>query len=230
MTFRFNSNTQEEIEYYYSKVFPKKIVFIPEYILKSFKLKEFGFSLNGGIFKRYLKLPNLRSLVSFCKQNSPTSVYYSAATYTNPSERYGFIGSELVFDIDAKNYQKRCKCKEGKVCLDCLNNSWKAALTLKDVLKEDFGFGKVRNVISGRGFHIKCCDKNVVREGKQIREKIVGYITSKTSVKFDARVTIDVGRLIRLPTSLNTKSSIICTEIKNNNLDLERYYYDYEKQ
>ena len=63
--------------------------------------------------RRHLEFKNLRNLQDFLAENSPKHIYYSSAYYLNPSleimDEKGWLGADLIFDIDADHIPTKCK-------------------------------------------------------------------------------------------------------------------------
>ncbi|MBI3841404.1 MAG: hypothetical protein HY297_05580 [Thaumarchaeota archaeon] len=74
--------------------------------------REFGYIPFGGGMVRHLTFKNRgEALVEFLKQ-SPSSIYCSNARYESPAlpiEEKGWLGAELIFDIDATDIPTHCK-------------------------------------------------------------------------------------------------------------------------
>jgi DNA primase small subunit len=61
---------------------------------------------------RHKSFASVDDLGSFLKENVPSDVYYSCAYYENPGldmDKKGWLGADLVFDIDADHIPTRCK-------------------------------------------------------------------------------------------------------------------------
>jgi DNA primase small subunit len=92
-------------EYYFNRAdsveFPQEI-----------QSREFGYIPFGGGMVRHLSFKNKgEALVEIVRQ-SPSSIYCSNARYespTRPIEEKGWMGAELIFDIDATDIPTQCK-------------------------------------------------------------------------------------------------------------------------
>ena len=166
-------------------------------------------------------------------QHLPEDVYYDRNIYRNPEKCLGtfdfreafssdnFLGQELAFDIDPENiihskslwsFNKDLIIQASKITLDFYND-----------LKNHFK--KIRIIYSGRGFHLHVFDKESYKlsmtERNELNKKFIKY-------KIDPWVSYGKIRLIRLPYSLNSLCSRICTpitlnELKNFNPDDNQY-------
>ncbi|MEM2756515.1 MAG: DNA primase small subunit PriS [Candidatus Bathyarchaeia archaeon] len=94
----------------------------------SIKYREFGFlTLETRTMIRHLSFEDWRDLVKFLCEKVPADCYRSTAYYLNPSapnmEGKGWLGADLVFDIDADHIQTSCKRRHDRWrCLDCGDN------------------------------------------------------------------------------------------------------------
>ncbi|MBE2900817.1 DNA primase catalytic subunit PriS [Methanothermobacter thermautotrophicus] len=279
---------------------------LPAFIADNIHLREFGFDHNGrGPSDRYRVFRDERSLSRFMRARFPFAAYSSVAFYREPGRRKGWQGSELIFDVDAKDLPVRsCEC-DG-VCPTCLDEARELVLMMVDTLRGDLGLGDIHVIYSGRGYHVRVLDPDVMELGSEVRAEILRYTagareprrkftdgvlsyemehfsiplgyhrvfterarhvllhmrgdeemedvtarTVKDAVKnrdliledrwgdfkamigprvyprlvkgiskinmrmLDAKVTIDLKRILRLPTSLHSKVSMICMEVKN---------------
>lgn len=108
---------KNEFKNFYSNfnniVFPKEI-----------EKREFGyFVFEQNIMVRHLKIETPEKLLNFIRNVIPLHMYYSSAYYEDPSapmDKKGWIGAELIFDIDADHIESDCQ-KEHKfwICSNC---------------------------------------------------------------------------------------------------------------
>jgi len=139
-------------------------------------------------YVRHLSFDSPTQLISYITVNIPRHLYYSSAKYSFPgnnnmSEK-GWIGSDLVFDIDAneipecknnviefrfcpscgyiaKSDEKECPyChlelkKFEHVDKTCIEKAYSYLISLIDIIENDFGFTNYKASFSGnRGFHL----------------------------------------------------------------------------
>jgi DNA primase small subunit len=74
--------------------------------------REFGYIPFGGGMVRHLSFKNSGEALAEILKQSPSSVYCSNARYefpTRPIEEKGWLGAELIFDIDATDIPTTCK-------------------------------------------------------------------------------------------------------------------------
>ncbi|RLI92372.1 MAG: hypothetical protein DRO65_00010 [Candidatus Altiarchaeales archaeon] len=163
---------------------PKKLMFNcfkryyrknPDIVVpNNIKQREFGFILfiNDEMI-RHTAFPSREELVKYLKEKVPRHAYYSTAYYVDPSApdmaSKGWLGADLVFDIDVDHIPTDCKadhdfylcqdcggisisgeqcsvCGSSRikkvtwVCEKCLDVAREHALRLIDILISDFGF------------------------------------------------------------------------------------------
>lgn len=99
---------------------PRKEILIP----RKMRNREFGHFLFGGkIMVRHLSLRDSGELKELFVDTVPLHAYYSSAFFQSPSapmERKGWLGAELVFDIDADHLPVRCKAEHDFwLCKNC---------------------------------------------------------------------------------------------------------------
>ncbi|HID16816.1 TPA: hypothetical protein EYP26_00830 [Candidatus Bathyarchaeota archaeon] len=86
--------------------------------------REFGFILfKEKIMVRHRSFKNVEVLRSFIKTVVPSDAYYSSAYYLRPEEDMkgkGWLGAELIFDIDADHIDTPCKEEHDYwMCIKC---------------------------------------------------------------------------------------------------------------
>jgi len=171
------SATLEERRRYYREEWDKRE--LPSFILHTLSLREFGFDHDGsGPSDRYNQFTTVEQLSDFLRNRAPYAVYGSVALYERPSERKGWLKSELVFDVDAKDLPiKSCDCSGGKVCEKCLEDARRITAMFGEALRSDLALREIYYIYSGRGFHIRVFDESVMKMGPTERGQVVEYIT-----------------------------------------------------
>jgi len=166
--------TPEERKKYYREEWNIKQV--PDYINQSIQEREFGFDHVGrGPNDRYKVFRTPELLKRFLKVRTPFAAYCSVAFYDKPRRRDRWTKAELVFDVDAKDIPIRtCGC-EG-VCEICLNEAREIVSGIVDTLKGDLGLNSIHIVYSGRGYHVRVLDDNVMGVDSDVRSQIVKYL------------------------------------------------------
>ncbi|AEH25316.1 DNA primase catalytic subunit PriS [Pyrococcus yayanosii] len=168
---------EERAEFYRKEWDSKKI---PAFILETLERREFGFDHTGeGPSDRKNSYSDIRDLEDYIKATAPYAVYSSVALYERPSEMEGWLGTELVFDIDAKDLPlKRCNHEPGTVCPICLNDARELARDTLTVLREDLGFEDIHVVYSGRGYHIRILDEWALKLDAKARERLLAFVST----------------------------------------------------
>ncbi len=149
-----------------------------------FAKREFGFMFwTPGIVQRHLGFSRQDDLRSFLTSRVPAHAYYSSAYYENPGaptmEEKGWLGADLIFDLDADHLPNASKMSYPEM-LEAIR--LKILHLYDDFLIEDFGFDEksMRLVFSGgRGYHIHVFDEHVLSLGSHERREIVDWITGK---------------------------------------------------
>ena len=135
--------------------------------------REFAFlTFRGRGMHRHIELPTLKDLHRYLRNNAPMHAYHSSSYYDEPTAdmaQKGWLGADLVFDIDADHFDLPCQkthdkwwcrncdeegtghhpeiCKCGKaqfeseawLCGDCLQATKYETEKLLDILIQDFG-------------------------------------------------------------------------------------------
>jgi DNA primase small subunit len=86
--------------------------------------REFGFLLfKGRVMLRHKSFRNFDELKASLETTAPSDVYYSSAYYDRPTaemEEKGFLGADLIFDIDADHIPTPCgRVHDSWVCSTC---------------------------------------------------------------------------------------------------------------
>ena len=89
-----------------------------------FRSREFAFLAFGERFMtRHRAVVSHEELVDMIRALVPSDVYYSTAYYAKPAEemeRKGWLGSDLVFDVDADHIETPCKANHDVwICASC---------------------------------------------------------------------------------------------------------------
>lgn len=150
--------------------------------------REFGFGgFNRKIDRRHMAFKNTKELKEYVVSDAPFFVSYSTAYYNDPAgrpmENKGWLGSELVFDLDVTDMNIPCRAVHPKdwVCKSCFTAVKEETLKLiEDFLIPDFGFSdkdiKV-NFSGNRGYHVHVSSEDVLRLREGARKQISNYIT-----------------------------------------------------
>ncbi|MEE8168760.1 MAG: DNA primase catalytic subunit PriS [Candidatus Hydrothermarchaeales archaeon] len=173
----FTSATPEERKIYYNEEWSKED--IPDFITTAIENREFGFDHDGtGPSDRYNQIYSLDQLEKFLELRYPYAAYSSISFYERPHNREGWLNAELVFDIDAKDLpMRRCTCEAGNVCSTCLEDAKEFLFLITDALEGDLGVKEIRYVYSGRGYHVRIFDEDLMCIGSTERGYILDYIS-----------------------------------------------------
>lgn len=150
--------------------------------------REFGFGTSDKkIAVRHLSFKTNEDLKRYAVQNAPFYVSYSSAYYryaeARPMEKKEWLGSELVFDLDATDMNLECQRTHGRnfVCENCLVKVREEAVKLiEEFLIPDMGFPEKAiemNFSGNRGYHIHIKDGEVLPLGEDARKEISDYIS-----------------------------------------------------
>jgi DNA primase small subunit len=180
--FIFEPASPKERERYYREEWD--VNDIPDFILNGINRREFGFDHIGkGPNDRYRVFRDKEMLRKFMRYRSPFAAYCSVAFYQEPRKRGNWIKSELVFDVDAKDMPLRsCGCNG--VCEICLNEARELVAELTDTLKSDLGLKEIHTIYSGRGYHIRVLDEDVMTFNSEGRSQILKYLVGAEVPKY----------------------------------------------
>ncbi|MFQ6137101.1 MAG: DNA primase catalytic subunit PriS [Candidatus Hydrothermarchaeales archaeon] len=178
----FEEATREERSRYYNEEWSKTR--LPSFITDSLSQREFGFDYDGtGPRDRYNQFKDIAQLESFLKNSVPYAVYSSISYYKEPAKRKGYKKAELVFDIDAKDLPIKNCCSQGEVCEICLETAKDFVLNIEEILKHELGLNNIHFIYSGRGYHIRILDEDIMEFKDQERASILDYIAGSTLPK-----------------------------------------------
>ncbi len=188
--------TPEERRRFYVEEWSKRE--IPDFVLHTLSLREFGFDLDGrGPNNRYNQFMTVDQLGDFLRNRSPYSAYASVALYERPTAREGWLKAELALDIDAKDLPiKECACPQGSVCEKCIDAARLVAKQFGQVLADDLGLRNINFVYSGRGFHVRINDESVMPLEGNERGQIVDYLTGK-AIPADVTMALGYSKVFR---------------------------------
>ena len=170
----FSKATLKERRQYYREEWSVKD--LPEFIATDLKKREFGFDHNGrGPNDRYKVFKGPESLGKFLKFKSPFASYVSVAFYNNPRRREDWLKAEYIFDVDAKDIPIRtCQCNG--VCEVCVSEALETVNTLIDALQSDLGLENIHLIYSGRGYHIRILDEEMMTANSELRSEVLKYV------------------------------------------------------
>ncbi|RLF66515.1 MAG: DNA primase catalytic subunit PriS [Thermoplasmata archaeon] len=160
---------------YYEQFKPEKV--------EGLKAREWAyipFSEDSETMVRHIGVKNYAELKNLLMEKVPKNVYYSSAYYINPGaskmEEKGWIGADLVFDIDADHIP----WAKGKKYDEMLEIAKKEMIHLiENFIISDFGFdeGSLKITFSGgRGYHLRITDYEIRRLSANARKEIADYL------------------------------------------------------
>jgi DNA primase small subunit len=133
-------------------------ILLPDDIVR----REFAFQPWGAqSYVRHLSFRSVEEVLDYMERRVPLHSYYSLARYELPEassmEEKGFIGADLMFDIDADHFEG---CNSKLIPDKCILEAAQAMERLARILKRDFNIKNVTIYYTGhRGFHlIASCD------------------------------------------------------------------------
>jgi len=151
-----------------------------------FTRREYGFMFfDKNYMIRHKGFNTKQKLKKFLVEYVPKHAYYSTAYYKNPNitdmEGKGWLGADLVFDLDADHIPET----EGKRYEEMLRIVKREAEKLVfNFLLDDLGFDEKSISIAfsgGRGYHIYVRSRDVFNLGSDGRREIVSYITGEST-------------------------------------------------
>lgn len=156
---------------------------------RNIERREFGFGdFERKISYRHYSFKNAVQLKDYLSTNAPPFVSYSSAEYEKPDgrpmENKKWIGSDLLFDIDASDLGLPCKLEHGSswVCQKCFDGAkFETIKLVEEFLIPDFGFSEKEisvNFSGNRGYHIHVHDDNTFKLDGEARKSIINYITA----------------------------------------------------
>lgn len=148
---------------------------------RHFERREFAFvpfeAFPEFIMHRHISFSSVEDFKNYVASSVPAHVYYSSAYYENPEkermEEKGWLGADLVFDIDADHLPLKTSSMEK--ALEVAKGEVKKLLKL---LKLDFGIKEVETYFSGgRGYHVHVSEEDFLKLDSGERREIIDYLT-----------------------------------------------------
>jgi DNA primase small subunit len=97
--------------------------YTPKSSISKIEQREFGFIMFEGWMHRHKSFKQIDELKEFLLNSVPSDAYYSCAYYESAEaemDRKGWIGADLIFDIDADHIPTKCdKIHDEWVCSNC---------------------------------------------------------------------------------------------------------------
>ncbi len=156
--------------------------------------REVGYLTMDGAMVRHRSFRSLEDLRSFCVDKPPLGLYYSAALYERPDEKdmdaKGWLGADLVFDIDGDHLDTpNCRGME-LLNYGCLEDAKEEALKLLDALRNELGLEGLPVYSGHRGFHVHVRAEEVRGLDAGERRRLVDFLVGRNLdlSKLEARV------------------------------------------
>ena len=167
---------KNQFQTYYSKP--------PDKLPDRFSRREFAFVFFGGHgMMRHIGFQRKKQYMDFLKKKSPAHAYYSTAYYQNPHastmQEKGWMGAELIFDLDADHLPNVEQIPYEKQ-LDLVKDEFYKLVD--DFLLNDFGFDEDHLDLffsGGRGYHCHVKDPRIFQLDSGERREIVDYIIGR---------------------------------------------------
>ncbi|WP_393970922.1 DNA primase catalytic subunit PriS [Oxyplasma meridianum] len=142
--------------------------------------REIGFIPFYGSMIRHIRLINPNEVDSFVNRNVPRHFYYSTAYYRYPDEKKmdekGWLGSELIFDLDADHIEGAEKMRYDEI-LDKVKEH--TIRLIENFLLGTFGFDENDLKVffsGGRGYHVHVLSESIYSLNSDGRREIADYI------------------------------------------------------
>ncbi|MEM4575816.1 MAG: DNA primase catalytic subunit PriS [Archaeoglobaceae archaeon] len=176
---------------------------------KNFKNREFAFvpfeSISDFVMKRHISFSSEEEFRNYVISETPAHIYYSSAYYERPDEEKmedkGWIGADLIFDIDADHLPISTKSIEKALAI-----AKNEVRKLLKILSTDFGVREVEIYFSGgRGYHVHVLDEDFRTLDSLERREIVDYLMLNNPKVFERGKLVNSVAAIRIYKFLNKK-------------------------
>lgn len=163
---------KKKFEEYYSK----NDIELP----RKFERREFAFvpleALPDFVMHRHISFRSEIDFRAYVLSNVPAHIYFSSAYYERPDEDRmedkGWLGADLIFDVDADHLP--VKTQSFEMSFELAKREIKK---LTGVLRADFGIRDMKTYFSGgRGYHVHVNDEEFLSLGSAERREIVDYL------------------------------------------------------
>ncbi|MEL9991543.1 MAG: DNA primase small subunit domain-containing protein [Thermoproteus sp.] len=156
--------------------------------------REVGVLTLGGVMTRHKAFRSVEELRSFCLKEPPLGLYYSVALYERPDEKdmdaKGWLGADLVFDIDGDHLDTpSCRGME-LLNVKCLEDAKEEAVKLLEALRNELGLEGTPVYSGHRGFHVHVRSEEVRSLDSSERRRLVDFLVGRNldPSKFEARI------------------------------------------
>lgn len=167
---------EEKLRYYFQEYYSSCKLSTPD-LLSS---REIGYIPFGAPMVRHRSLRNLEELRQFVNRIVPRHFYYSTAYYRNPENKKmsdkGWLGAELIFDLDADHIKGAEKMRYDEILSEVKKHTERLIF---DHLMDSLGFARseIRLYFSGgRGYHVHIYSDKVYSMDSDSRREIANFI------------------------------------------------------
>lgn len=153
--------------------------------------REISFCLPNGSYVRNIAIKDAQQLREKLSSMRPAKIDFGSIYKSKSNQRdlVNFSRRELVFDLDASDYDAvRSCCSEKKICEQCFLMLSLSARLLDWLLRYSFGFRDIKWFFSGRrGLHGWVFDKQAFALTSTVRKSIVSFVSNvfRKSVAMD---------------------------------------------
>ncbi len=174
-----------------------------------FRNREFAFVpmelLPDFVMFRHISFKSYEDFKAYVLSKVPAHIYFSSAYYERPDEAKmedkGWMGADLIFDIDADHLPVKTSSFE-----KALELAKRELKKLVAVLRADFGISNMRIYFSGgRGYHVHVHDEEFLSLGSAERREIVDYLTLNSPKIVEERRLLDSNAARRIVNYLRRK-------------------------
>ncbi len=153
--------------------------------------REIGYIPFFGSMVRHRAVLDLASLTEMFRRIVPRHAYYSTAYYSRPEDKImkdkGWLGAELIFDLDADHVSGAEKMTYEEILREVKKHTER--LIFKFLLDE-LGFQEKDLKVffsGGRGYHVHVVEDSVYQLSSDSRREIANYIRGEGLNVFDLR-------------------------------------------
>ncbi len=153
--------------------------------------REIGYIPFFGSMIRHRAVLNLDSLTEMFRRIVPRHAYYSTAYYSRPEDKImkdkGWLGAELIFDLDADHVSGAEKMSYEEILKEVKKHTERLIFRF---LMDDLGFQEKDLKVffsGGRGYHVHVVEDSIYQLGSDSRREIANYIRGEGMNVYDMR-------------------------------------------
>lgn len=179
---------------------------------RDYRKREFAFvsfeRLPEFLIRRHISFSSEEDLKSYAMSNVPAHVYYSSAYYERPEkermEEKGWLGADLIFDIDADHLPLKTNSAER-----ALEVAKREVKKLLKILERDFGIKDLEVYFSGgRGYHVHVFEEDFLNLGSPERREIIDYLMLNNPKIIQGKKILDTNVAIRLSSYIKQRKNL----------------------